>query len=209
MQQSADVKELVAALHKAQGQIGVAVFDSENPHFKSQFASLNAVVAVLSGPFQAHGLSFTQCAEDLGERVVLTTTLFHISGQFIQSSMPLLLVKNDMQGLGSAITYAKRYALQALAGVVSDEDDDGNKAASFTMTKEKAPPQAASKKEIKNHAPQAKDFKIPDGKFKGQMFSVVDKKELKTYIDEILAAVSSSGRKPPKWFVELREAAGL
>ena len=115
--------ELFAALSKAQAEIKGAVKDSTNPHFKSRYADLESVIEAVKQPFFKFGLSFYQSVE--GDSLV--TTICHASGGTISSSVPLIIGKNDMQGVGSAITYARRYGLAAAAGV-SQTDDDGNAA---------------------------------------------------------------------------------
>jgi hypothetical protein len=115
--------ELYAALSKAQAEIKGAVKDSTNPHFKSRYADLESVIDAVKQPFFKFGLSFVQGVE--GDSLV--TTICHASGGTITSRVPLIIGKNDMQGVGSAITYARRYGLAAAAGV-SQTDDDGNAA---------------------------------------------------------------------------------
>ncbi len=115
--------ELFAALSKAQAEIKGAVKDSTNPHFKSRYADLESVIEAVKQPFFKFGLSFVQSVE--GDALV--TTICHASGGTITSRVPLIIGKNDMQGVGSAITYARRYGLAAAAGV-SQTDDDGNAA---------------------------------------------------------------------------------
>lgn len=119
------------ALAAAQAEMRNPTFDSQNPHYRNAFASLasvrNAVVPVLA----KHGISMTQNLETTGDGkgVACTTTLWHESGQFM-SFGPLVMPasKADAQGFGSAATYARRYALMAVCGVVGDDDDDANSA---------------------------------------------------------------------------------
>lgn len=126
MNRSESIKELAAALAIAQGDFGIAEFDKVNPHFKSKYASLTSVMNAVRGPLQKNGLSVVQTLSEGEKGMTLETTLLHSSGEWISGTTPVLLSKDDMQGLGSAITYAKRYAVSAMLGVVSDEDDDGN-----------------------------------------------------------------------------------
>lgn len=121
MNKSDSINELAAALSKAQSEIVGAVKDSTNPHFKSGFASLESVMDCVKAPLARHGLAYTQ----LGHEGGLETVLMHSSGQWVSSLTPLLNPKGDMQGLGSAMTYGRRYALSALLGV-PQIDDDGN-----------------------------------------------------------------------------------
>lgn len=122
------MKELFSALAKAQGEFKPAVFDCENPHYRSKYASLASVVESVRGSLSKYGLSFSQSVESISTdgKIFLFTSLYHSSGEYIVNKIPVLLVKQDMQGLGSAITYAKRYGLSAMLGVVADADDDGN-----------------------------------------------------------------------------------
>jgi hypothetical protein len=119
------MKELFSALCKAQAQIKGAVKDSTNPHFKSRYADLESVIEAMRAPFAANGLAFIQSASDDGMHMI--TTLVHSSGESICSRVPLIITKQDMQGVGSAITYARRYGLAAACGL-SQTDDDGEAA---------------------------------------------------------------------------------
>lgn len=121
--------QISAALAKAQCEMGNPGFDSTNPHFKNKFASLaavrNAVVPVLS----KHGIAMMQDLCSVEGAVSCTTILMHGSGQRLTFGPLVLPVsKNDAQGFGSAATYARRYSLMAVAGVVGDDDDDANAA---------------------------------------------------------------------------------
>lgn len=123
------MKELFAALAKAQGKIGAAIKDSTNPHFRSKYADLSSVVAAIKPAFAENGLGFYQRFTQAEGGVCVETVIFHESGQEL-STGPLFVpaTKADAQGYGSAITYARRYSLQTAAGVPAD-DDDGNAAA--------------------------------------------------------------------------------
>ncbi len=124
MIQSEQINELAAALSKAQAEIVGAVKDSTNPHFKSSFASLESVIDCVRTPLAKNGLAYAQGGATSNH---LETVLMHSSGQWIATYTPLINPKGDMQGLGSAMTYARRYALSALLGV-PQIDDDGNNA---------------------------------------------------------------------------------
>ena len=120
-------KELYAALAKAQGQIRGAVKDSTNPHFKSSYADLASVWEACRKALSDNGLCIIQqpVAAPAGF-VALETTLGHSSGESVTSrfSMPVAQA-NNAQAIGSALTYARRYALSAFVGI-APEDDDGN-----------------------------------------------------------------------------------
>ena len=128
MHTSDQIDQIAAALSAAQAEMTGAKKSSKNPFFKSTYADLSAVMAAISEPFAAHGLAFVQSAGLSEGGVSVTTRLMHSSGQWIESDpMTVPPVKNDPQAFGSAVTYAKRYSLQALVGVPS-VDDDGNAA---------------------------------------------------------------------------------
>lgn len=126
MNHSEHINELACALSKAQGEILPALKDNVNPHFKSKYADLNSVWNACREPLSKNGLSVIQTTCEDNGRIVLITTLVHSSGQWIKSSLPLIMTKNDSHGLGSALTYSRRFSLAAMVGVAPDEDDDGN-----------------------------------------------------------------------------------
>jgi hypothetical protein len=130
MDKSDTIKELAIALAKAQAQIKPAVKDSENPHFRSKYADLSSVWDACRKPLTDNGLSVVQMPVDAPtpDSVALTTLLLHTSGEYISSTVSAPLTKKDAQGIGSALTYLRRYALSAIIGVVTDDDDDGNAA---------------------------------------------------------------------------------
>ena len=118
--QSNCLDELGAALAKAQGELTGAKKDSKNPFFKSNYADLASIHDAIRESFSKHGLSYIQTTEEDG---ILITTLLHSSGQWIRGRLKIDAVKKDPQGIGSAITYARRYALAAIAGVAQIDDD--------------------------------------------------------------------------------------
>ncbi len=123
MEKSERISDLATALNKFQTNMGVVKFDSNNPFYKSKYASLATIVSSVKPVLVACGLSISQLVEDSGG---VTTILLHNSGEYLSSKLTLKSVKDDPQGHGSAITYARRYAYAAILGIVSDEDDDGN-----------------------------------------------------------------------------------
>lgn len=125
MTNSESLKNLVPALLKAQGEMGKAVKGAENPFFHSDYADLTSVMEVVKEPLNANGLAILQSVDT----EVVRTTLLHTSGEWLQSGGTRIVSAkpNDPQAQGSAITYAKRYDLQALL-FVPTTDDDGEKA---------------------------------------------------------------------------------
>lgn len=121
-------KHISAALVKAQKAFGPALKTSQNPHFKSRYADLSACVEAVVEALNDNGIALTQRTEPSERGVVVETVLIHESGE--ELSFGKLFVpcnKNDAQGYGSAITYARRYHLQTALGI-APEDDDGNAA---------------------------------------------------------------------------------
>ena len=127
MEMSDTIAKLAVALCKAQKEIKGAVKDSKNPFFKSDYADLSSVWDAIRVPLTSNGLSVTQLMDIAPDGVIIETVLLHESGEHISGKLFMKPVKNDPQGIGSAITYGRRYGLQAIAGVCP-EDDDGNKA---------------------------------------------------------------------------------
>lgn len=134
MEKSESIKNLALALNKAQAEMGAASKGKDNPFFKSKYADLAEVVKAVKEPFANHGLSYTQFPIENGGRIGVETILMHESGEYITNSFTVNLSKQDAQGAGSAITYCRRYALQAIAGIPS-EDDDGNAASNQKQEK--------------------------------------------------------------------------
>lgn len=123
-----DHKGIFGALAAAQLHMGPALKDSSNPAFKSKYADLSSVMAACLPALNSNGIAvFQPTGEDESGRFV-RTILAHSSGETIECRVPLIVSKNDMQGYGSAVTYARRYGLMSMAGI-APEDDDGNAAA--------------------------------------------------------------------------------
>jgi hypothetical protein len=131
MKTSEQINEIATALSKAQGEMTPAVKDAANPFFKSKYSDLNSINSVIKAPFSKYGLTILQDVTTAEKSVSVTTTLMHTSGQWIEfSPMTLPVSKPDIQGFGSAITYARRYAICSSLCIASSEDsrldDDGN-----------------------------------------------------------------------------------
>lgn len=122
---SDNITDLAESLSIAQGAIENAEKTSANPFFKSSYADLASIWDAIRCPLSANGLAIMQLPSAEGPRVTITTVLTHRSGQWISSDLTMTAKDDTPQGIGSAITYARRYALQSVAGV-APEDDDGN-----------------------------------------------------------------------------------
>lgn len=128
MNKSEQLNELATALAKAQGEMHNPAFDAKNPHFKSNYASLASVRNTVLPVLSKHGLSVVQMPVNVQDTPAVTTILMHSSGQYVEETFYLPADRQNAHGYGSALTYLRRYSLMAVAGVVGDEDDDGNAA---------------------------------------------------------------------------------
>ena len=126
--QSAEIGEIAAALSVAQAEINPAEKNATNPHLKNKYANISAIYDAVREVLPRHGLCVVQTMLPTdGTRAHVRTTLAHKSGQWFASECVMPLDRQGgAQGMGSAITYARRYSLSAILGVVADEDDDGN-----------------------------------------------------------------------------------
>lgn len=140
MKHSESIAALAGALAKAQLQIEPATKNATNPHFRSHYADLASIWDACRGPLNSNGLSIVQfpCDGEVG-RTGLCTMLLHSSGEYISEVVTTRSQKDDPQGLGSALTYLRRYALAAVVGVTATEDDDGNAASTPANSRVAAP----------------------------------------------------------------------
>lgn len=118
------MQNLIPALIKARSEFGAIQKDKTNPHYKSKYATLDAVLDAVTPALCKHGLAIVQSTSTESGKTELKTHLYHESGEYLSSSYPLPDI-TDAQKLGAALTYARRYALCALLSVTADEDDDG------------------------------------------------------------------------------------
>lgn len=125
MNQSESVSNLAASLSKAQAEMGAAAKGAENPYFKSKYADLGSVIEAIKPSFAANELSYVQFPINGEGSAGVVTRLMHSSGEWIECGF-LIPCKQDAHGIGSAITYARRYGLQSVAGIPAESDDDGN-----------------------------------------------------------------------------------
>lgn len=124
MKTSGTIGKLTEALAKAQGLIKGALKDSSNPFFKSKYADLESVWEACREPLSKNGLAIFQGAGDIADgKVVVETILSHTSGEWVSSSFDATPEKLTPQGVGSAITYLRRYGLQSMVGIAPVDDD--------------------------------------------------------------------------------------
>ena len=148
-------KTITEALAAAQASMGKALKQSNNPHFRSKYADLGNVMDACMPALNANGIAVIQSVGRDENGTFLRTILRHAgSGEWMEDGgMPLIVNKNDMQGLGSAITYARRYGLMAMVGI-APEDDDGNAAAAAAPKKAEKPPVDEEMAWFKEHLPK-------------------------------------------------------
>jgi ERF superfamily len=124
MKMSDQVNELATAFSKAQSSMKNASKDAKNPHWKSQYSTLAAVIEAAREPLAMNNLCFLQpCGFREDGNVIVETILLHSSGQWISSELIGKPVRPDPQAIGSLVSYFKRYGLQALLGIASADDD--------------------------------------------------------------------------------------
>jgi hypothetical protein len=128
VRRSAGILNLAVAMAQAQGELKNPPKDSINPHFKSKYADLATVRDAVTPALSKHGLAVIQLPCELGDAPALTTLLTHKSGEWVETTIRLRPGKSDPQGVGSALTYMRRYCLQSVCGVAADDDDDGHAA---------------------------------------------------------------------------------
>lgn len=169
-------KSIAAALAAAQSEMGKALKESNNPHFRNKYADLGNVMDACMPALSKNGIALIQpTGEDEGGRYV-ETVLLHTSGESLRCRVPLIVSKNDMQGYGSAVTYARRYGLMAMAGI-APEDDDGNAAAI-------APP-APRQQPAPDHSQAPKQTQKPQGQGASA--------KAKTLADDMIGAAKKHG----------------
>lgn len=122
------MKQIAAALIKAQQEMGNAKKDSSNPYYKSKYADLNSVREACIPSLNSNNIAVLQPIVQVDGKNYIKTMLLHESGETIEGLTEIIFAKqNDAQAQGSGITYARRYGLQSLI-CIGAEDDDGNKA---------------------------------------------------------------------------------
>jgi ERF superfamily len=199
MKTSDSLINIAKALAEAQKKIGHAAKDSKNPHFKNNYASLESVIDASKEHLLEQGIFVIQSVSEKS----LVTRLQHTSGEFFESALDLLLSKQDMQGLGSAITYARRYSLASMLNI-SQADDDGNEASKY------APQQAPPKKHIVEKVAEVKaeraqvetleslgEYVVKFGKkLSGQKLKDIDPGNLESYLFDYLEQESKKKNQP-------------
>lgn len=138
MKRSDSIAAIASALSKAQGSMKPALKDAHNPFFKSSYSDLASIINAIREPFAKNELAYSQFLRSTENGVEVETILMHSSGEWMSETLEVPVSKDDAQGLGSASSYGKRYGLQAISGVPSD-DDDGNAATKARPARVAAP----------------------------------------------------------------------
>ena len=158
-----NMKNIALALASAQTNLGKALKQANNPHFRSKYADLGSVMDACLPALNEAGIALIQpTGEDEHGRFVETTLIHGESGETLSCRVPLIVGKNDMQGYGSAVTYARRYGLMAMAGI-APEDDDGNAAAKAAPKNE--PPKPISAEQYQTISDLIFDTETDEAKF--------------------------------------------
>jgi hypothetical protein len=129
MKQSESIDKIIPAFIAFQSDMPSVPKDGNNPHFKSKYATLGAITEATRPHLAKHGLGFMQWMSNRDGYQLIVTRIMHTSGQWMEDEGYILNpTKNDPQGMGSAVTYARRYTLGASLGIITEDDDDGNRA---------------------------------------------------------------------------------
>ena len=182
--QSEQMNELATALSKAQGEMQAASKDVENTYFKSKYADLGNVWMACRAPLSKNGLSVIQTTRIENNALILITTLMHSSGQWMSGHYPINPIKNDPQGMGSAVSYARRYALSAIVGAYQAADDDDDGEGSMDRSNASMGQPAASQGE----------YRVPFGKKHiGKSFEEMGYHEVKSYLEYLEESSKAKG----------------
>jgi len=146
---SESIKAISVALAKFQGEVPNVKKSATNPFYKAKYAPLDTIWDTIKATLIANGLSVAQILDNDEGNAVLETILMHTSGEWMSGRYPVKGIKEDPQAYGSAITYARRYALSSILGIVTDEDTDANEHVTppGKTTTEKPPAPTSDKKE--------------------------------------------------------------
>ena len=149
LQMSENINELAKALAVAQGAMESAKRDKKNDHFNYKYADLAACLEVCREPISKNGLAVIQIPsyyDPATKKIKVATMLCHSSGQYVKGELEIIVKNPDAQGIGSAITYARRYSLCAMVGIAQD-DDDANTSCGIEPKQQQQPKQQPAKAE--------------------------------------------------------------
>lgn len=156
------MKNIASALVKAQKAFGPALKTSTNPHFRSKYADLSVCIEAVIDALNENGIALVQKNHMDETGVTVETVFVHESGEMLDcGQLHVPAAKNDPQGYGSALTYARRYSLMAACGI-APEDDDGNAGADAKRQQDARPP--ADKPDT---SPKARALRVTEGVARG------------------------------------------
>ena len=137
MNKSETITEIAKALAKFQSEVSDPERTKENAFLKAKYVTLDSLLQTVRPVLSENGLSFLQVPSTSKEEVTVVTVLLHTSGEWFESDpFTLPLMKKDPQGVGSVVTYARRYSLSSILGVAWDEDDDAQSNNETELTKQ-------------------------------------------------------------------------
>lgn len=134
MKTSETVGKISADLAKAQSVLKNPGKDAVNPHFRNSYATLDAGLNICREALSKHQIALIQATRIEGDILILETRLTHSSGEWLEAEYPVCRFPAKPQEMGSAMTYAKRYALFSFVGIAGEDDDDGNAANNTTVS---------------------------------------------------------------------------
>lgn len=191
MKFSESMAEIAAALCQFQATVTNPKKDSNNPFFKSKYADLDEIIKAIRPAMEKSGLSFIQNpVKDENGNIGIYTMILHKSGEYIIFDPVLVPVpKKDAQGIGAAMTYARRYSLGAALGIATDEDDDANSIQDPTNLKQQQAQRKQQqqkpiqqKQQVQTNQQQSKqdlnEWKEIAGKQRKRFFAIANKKNL-------------------------------
>lgn len=191
---SVDQKQIFKSIVQCQSELKSIAYDSSNPHFKNKYVSLPAIQDFIRPILYKHKLAVLQSIEVLDDKFLVQTILAHESGEMISFNSPLIVSQNTMQGLGSAITYAKRYALSSILNISGDEDDDANLASSSKNIQSK---QSEQKQTLPDNP---LDFVLNLGTIKNKKLGEIDEAKLRDVGNWLSAEIKKAPKAPKSRF---------
>jgi len=190
MNKSDKIDNLAKALAEVQKTDLFALTDKDNPFFKSKYADLSSVWTAARKPLTDNGLSVVQTMDIVDSGVIIETTLLHTSGEYISGRLLIVPEKQTPQGIGSAITYGRRYALAAIVGI-SPEDDDAESA----MNRDKSP---SGKKPESEKGSGKSDGKLSEAQWKYIKDTGAKKDLTEQEVIKLVKWVAEQNKIPPR-----------
>lgn len=203
--QSETIGKLALALSKAQSEMNGVAKGADNPFFKSKYADLHSCISAAQGPLTNNELCVFQTTEPAENGLVVITTLAHSSGEWVRGRLLMKPKKDDDQGRGSSITYARRYAYAAIVGL-AQKDDDGNGSCGKRHGKDKPEKQydgskyeainaftANADKAATSQEALAKWFVAAEKSDKFKNMTDADKQTAESYVAQLSEAMAENG----------------